>query len=382
MKSELNTTNIEKAKDDLKKYIYDEVKEFEKAFKKTILDTEDIKSLIDDIDNFKKELEQPIKIPLMSKKILIIDTDEIKRKIEFICNNNLESEQTIKQLNKLKQSNLQRVGISNIKRLEKFEEILSSLEITYNERTLFKLKLEEIKIDLNYIIDNNSMENELIEKIEDLKIKFIDTTRKYIVKNYDDLLGETTLMNGYSKELKEIDELNENQIFELNSIINNYDVKILVIINFLILAKEISENEKRNYPERKPDFDRKIESIKRDFKKLQNETDEQLYYKIPKLKADLLYEFDEVLTRYEYCSDEIIKALFNVLGYKRTPKKDTTNERKERKRVRLKNVANAMKEFREQYKNKFNLSDEEIKEYTINLSKAIEKANQYKPKKL
>ena len=35
-----------------------------------------------------------------------------------------------------------------------------------------------------------------------------------------------------------------------------------------------------------------------------------------------------------------------------------------------------------QYKNKFNLSDEETKEYSKNYFKTIERANQYKPKKL
>lgn len=380
MKVELNTNNLEKAKNDLKKYVYDKIEEFEKALKKTVLDTENINFLIEGIDNLKRELEQPITKPLMYEKYLTIDTEEIKRKIESICNNNLDSEQTIKELNKLKISNFQKVGKSNIKRLEKFEEILSSLEITYSDITLFKLKLEEIKTKLNYIIDNNLMENELLEEIEELKIKLTDRTKKYITNNYDDLLRESIFINGYSKELNEIDELTENQIFKLNELINENQIKILVIINFLILVKNIRENKNRGYPEKKPDFDRKVESIKNQFKKLQKQTDEQLYYKVPRLKADLVYEFDEFLTRYKFCTDDIIRALFDVLGYQRTPKENKL--RKERKRILIRNRVNAIREIQELYKNQFNLSDKELKEYTINLSKAEEKANQYKAKKL
>lgn len=388
MKLKLNTNNLEKAKDDLKKYVYDKIKEFEKAFKKTILDTESIKFLIDDIDNFKKELEQPIIRPLMDKKYLIIDTNEIKREIELISNNNLEFEQTIKQLNKLKESNLQRVGKSNIKRLEKFEEIFSGLEIAYNEKTLFNSMLQEIKTDLNYIIDYNSMENELIEKIEYFKIKLIDTTKKYIVNHYDDLSRESIFMNGYSKELKEIDELNENQIFKLNDMINHYDIKILVILNFLILVKNIRENEKKGYYKEKTEktenikkqrFDEKVQNKKDEFDELQKETDEQLYFRVPRLKADLLYEFREFNERYNFCKAEILKEFFKVLGYKNLPKfnKEWKSQNKERKQK----VINSLNEYQEQYKNKFNLSDEEIKEYSKNYFKTISKANQYKPKK-
>lgn len=191
--------------------------------------------------------------------------------------------------------------------------------------------------------------------------------------------------------LIEYDENRINEIFK-NAILTDKQIgdllyllemnKLLsavVIIKFLILKCNLNFNH-NEFSNKKPRFDEQILKLKQNFDNVQRYTKEQDYRDIPRRDLDLLYGFREYLTRYKFCTDDEIRVLLSIIKEQKLPPMP-----KEWKELNIKwreNIINDLSEFQEQYKNKFNLSDEEIKEYSKNYFKTIERANKYKPKKL
>lgn len=174
--------------------------------------------------------------------------------------------------------------------------------------------------------------------------------------------------------------LTNEQIENLSYLLEMDKLNAVVIIKFLILKCNLNFNYKENFSNNKPRFDKQILKLKQNFDNVQRYSSEQDYRDIPRRDLDLLYGFREYLTRYKFCTDEEIRILLSIIEDQKLP--PMPKEWKQSNKEWRENIINNLSEFQEQYKNKFNLSDEETKEYSKNYFKTIERANQYKPKKL
>lgn len=222
----------------------------------------------------------------------------------------------------------------------------------------------------------------LLEAINKAKEDF---QQMYNDNSFDDTrLFEITFLIKYDKEiitnLIEKLTLSDEAKEDFYYIVEQYSLNAIVIIKLLILNANLKFNSDKKFSNNKPRFDEQVIGLKQKSDDLQEYSSEQHYTNLPRRDLDLLYGFREFLLRYNLCNDEAIRVLLSLLGYKKLPKKPT--EWNAINREWRENIINSLTEFQKSYKDKIYLSDDEAKEYSKEIFKAIKRANQHKPKKL
>ena len=160
-----------------------------------------------------------------------------------------------------------------------------------------------------------------------------------------------------------VDFVNDKKLLaDIVYCIKAYRIKPLVIYKLLILYYNLKFNEKENLSDNKTRFETQIEIKKQNFDNIQKYSNVDLSLDLPRIKSDLLYEFREVLRRYEFATDEEIKILLNILGIKKLPKEPN-------------NYKQLVKEWRTNIVNSLKSKN------TENINEAVKTANQYKPTK-